>query len=240
MTSKLNGYIRWGHDADDWIELFQSSQFLKGPTGDLTQDHPAPGHGILGSLTYAATPTLINQFTWSKTLNHWSWFEVDPAAVNRDVLKGATGTPQAGQALPSLFPLHAVGPGVGGNQLVEGKANASNGYSNYMPNLTFGGPTPNAPSYANGNPEYSNNNIVDTATDNLSKVWGAHSIKGGAVHRVQPEGSAVRLRGMQWLHRQLQLLSGYQQSPQHRPWICECFAGLLRQLYRVDGQNHRE
>src|ERR1019366_1667883 len=33
LTSKLNGYIRWGHDADDWVELFQSSQFLKGPTG---------------------------------------------------------------------------------------------------------------------------------------------------------------------------------------------------------------
>lgn len=194
LTSKLTGYIRWGHDADDWIELFQSSQFLKGPTGDLTQDHPAPGHGILGSMTYAASPTLINQFTWSKTLNHWSWFEVDPAAVSRDVLKGTAGTPQAGQPLPSLFPLHTVGPGVGGNQLVEGKANASNGYSNYMPNLTFGGPTPNVPTYANGNPEYSNNNIVDTVTDNVSKVWGAHSIKAGVYvefnRKVQPCGSA--------------------------------------------------
>jgi hypothetical protein len=194
ITSKLNGYIRWGHDADDWIELFQSSQFLKGPTGDLTQDHPAPGHGILGSLSYAASPTLINQFTWSKTLNHWSWFEVDPAAVNRDVLKGTANTPQAGQPLPSLFPLHTVGPGVGGDQLVEGKANASNGYSNYMPNLTFGGPTPNAPTYSNGNPEYSNNNIVDTVTDNVSKVWGTHSIKGGFYlefnRKVQPCGSS--------------------------------------------------
>jgi hypothetical protein len=194
LTSKINGYIRWGHDADDWIELFQSSQFLKGPTGDLTQDHPAPGHGILGSVSYVASPTLINQFTWSKTLNHWSWFEVDPAAVNRDVLKGAANTPQAGQPLPSLFPLHQVGPGVGGSQLVEGPANASNGYSNYMPNLTFGGPTPNAPTYANGNPEYSNNNIDDTVTDNLSKVWGSHSIKTGVYvefnRKVQPCGSS--------------------------------------------------
>lgn len=47
LTSKLNGYIRWGHDADDWVELFQSSQFLKGPTGDLTQDHPARGTAFL-------------------------------------------------------------------------------------------------------------------------------------------------------------------------------------------------
>jgi hypothetical protein len=108
--------------------------------------------------------------------------------------KGAADTPQAGQALPSLFPLHTVGPGVGGDQLAFGPAHASNGYSNYMPNLTFGGPTPNAPTYANGNPEYSNNNLVDTFKDNFSKVWGSHSIKGGFYlefnRKVQPCGSA--------------------------------------------------
>jgi len=148
----------------------------------------------LASANYIFSPTLVNQFTYSKTLNHWSWFEVDPAAVDRSVLAGTQGTPQAGQPLPSLFPLHTVGPGVGGNQLVEGKANASNGYSNYMPNLTFGGPTPNTPTYSNGNPEYSNNNIIDTATDNLSKVQGNHSIKGGMYlefnRKIQPCGSA--------------------------------------------------
>ncbi len=194
LTPKLSAYLRYGHDADDWIELFQSSQFLTGPTGSLTQDHPAPGHGILGSATYVFSPTLINQFTYSKTLNHWSWFETDPAAVDRSVLTGTTGTPQAGQALPSLFPLHTVGPGVGGSQLVEGPRNASNGYANYIPNLTFGGATPNQPTYSNGNPEYSNNNIIDTVTDNLSKVVGQHSLKVGAYiefnRKVQPCGSA--------------------------------------------------
>lgn len=43
LTPKLSAYIRYGHDADDWIELFQSSQFTVGPTGNLTQDHPASG-----------------------------------------------------------------------------------------------------------------------------------------------------------------------------------------------------
>ena len=194
LTPKLSAYIRYGHDADDWIELFQSSQFTVGPTGNLTQDHPAPGHGILGSATYVFSPTLVNQFTYSKTLNHWSWFETDPAAVDRTVLNGTTGTPQAGQALPSLFPLHTVGPGVGGSQLVEGPDNASNGYSNYIPNLAFGGATPNQPSYSNGNPEYSNNNIIDTVTDNISKIWGQHSLKAGVYiefnRKVQPCGSA--------------------------------------------------
>jgi hypothetical protein len=194
ITSKLSAYGRWGHDADDWTELFQSSQFIIGPTGNLTQDHPNPGHGLLGSLTYAATPTLINQFTYAKSVNHWSWFETDPAAVNRAVLNGTTGTPQAGQPLPSLFPVHTVAPGVGGSSLVEGPDNASNGYSNYMPGLGFGGATPNQPTYSNGNPEYSNNNIIDTATDNISKVWGNHSLKGGVYvefnRKIQPCGSA--------------------------------------------------
>ena len=194
LTSKLNAYLRWGHDADDWVELFQSSQFLKGPTGDITQDHPAPGHGMLASANYIFSPTLVNQFTFSKTLNHWSWFEVDPAAVNRSVFAGTSNTPQAGQPLPSLFPLHTVGPGIGGSQLVEGPANASNGYSNYIPNLSFSGNPPNTPSYTNGNPEYSNNNIIDTATDNLSKVWRNHSIKTGVYaefnRKIQPCGSA--------------------------------------------------
>jgi hypothetical protein len=83
---------------------------------------------------------------------------------------------------------------VGGSQLVEGPVNASNGYSNYIPNMTFGGATPNQPTYSNGNPEYSNNNVIDTATDNLSKVWGQHSLKAGVYvefnRKVQPCGSA--------------------------------------------------
>ena len=193
LTPKLNGYIRWGHDADDWIELFQSSQFLKGPTGDITQDHPAPGHGILASVSYVATPTLVNQFTLSKTLNHWSWFEVDPAAVNRDVLKGTSGTPQAGQPLPSLFPLHTVGPGVGGDQLVEGPANASNGYANYMPGLTFGGPTPNR-RLTQRQPGILEQQHRRHRYGQRQQGLGNHSIKGGMYlefnRKVQPCGSA--------------------------------------------------
>jgi hypothetical protein len=194
ITPKLTAYLRYGHDADDWIEIFQSSQFLTGPTGSLTQDHPAPGHGILGSATYTISPTLINQFTYSKTLNHWSWFETDPAAVERSVLNGTSGTTQSGQALPSLFPLHTTGPGVGGSALVEGPDDSSNGYSNYIPALSFGSATPNTPSYTNGNPEYSNNNVIDTVTDNLSKILGNHSLKAGIYvelnRKIQPCGSA--------------------------------------------------
>jgi hypothetical protein len=194
LTSKLNAYLRYGHDADDWTEIYQSSQFLVGPTGNITQDHPAPGHGILASGNYVFSPTLVNQFTYSKTLNHWSWFEVDPPAVERSVLNGTAGTPQAGQPLPSLFPLHTVGPGVGGSALAEGPDDASNGYSNYMPGLSFGSTPPGTASYTNGNPEYSNNNVIDTVTDNLSKVWGQHSLKTGIYvefnRKIQPCGSA--------------------------------------------------
>ena len=177
-TSKLNGYFRWGHDADDWTELFQSSQFLTSSKGSLAQDHPNPGHGYVASVNYVFSPTLINQFTYGLTRNNWAWFETNPAAVDRSLFNGSGGTPQAGQPLPSLFPLHPVGPGVGGD-ILQGPDHATNGYSNYIPGVSFGSSPPNTVSYSNGNPEYANYNPIDELTDNLSKVVGEHSLKTG-------------------------------------------------------------
>jgi hypothetical protein len=107
-----------------------------------------------------------------------------------------------------------------------------------MPNLTFGGPTPNVPTYANGNPEYSNNNIVDTVTDNLSKVWGSHSIKAGAYiefnRKVQPCGAAG-CNGYTGAYN----FAPDTNTPQHGPGYANALL-ILHQLYGVDGQNHRE
>ena len=102
ITSKLNGYLRWGHDYDDTKAIFQNGVgFLKSQYGgDLTEDHPNPGHGEVGSVNYIFNPTLINQFTYGKTRNNWAWFEVDPKAVDRSLFDGTQGTPQAGQPLP--------------------------------------------------------------------------------------------------------------------------------------------
>ncbi len=173
-TSKLNGYFRYGHDFDTSDTLFAVSQFN---VGDIK--HPNPGTGMIGTVNYTFSPTLVNQASYNFSYNYFSYYENDPASVARTLVNGAAGTPQAGQPIPSLFPLHPFGPGVGGD-LLEGPGNCSNGYCNYIPGFSFGGTPPNAASAAIGNTaDYVNTNRIKQFNDNLSKIWGNHSIKTG-------------------------------------------------------------
>src|SRR2546425_3299871 len=137
-------------------------------------------------------PTVINQFTYGYSLNTWAWFEINPSEVDRSLFKGAQGTPQAGQPLPSLFPVPAPKVGVGAN-ILAGPEGHTNGYSPYLPNVGFGSTPPNAPSFGIGNPEYANANIIHQVSDNLSKVWGSHNIKVGFNiefnRKIQPAGT---------------------------------------------------
>ncbi len=188
-TSKLNGYFRYGHDFDTSDTLFAISQFN---TGNIK--HPNPGTGMVTTVNYTFSPTLVNQATYNFSYNYFSYYEDNPAQIARTLLNGAAGTPQAGQPLPSLFPLHPIGPGVGG-ELLEGPGNCSNGYCNYIPNFSFGGSTP--PNAASGNGQanqidYVNTNRIKQFSDNLSKIWGNHSIKAGIYveynRKLQPGG----------------------------------------------------
>jgi hypothetical protein len=173
-SSKLNGFFRYGHDFDTSDTLFAVSQFN---IGDIK--HPNPGWGYVGTVNYTFSPTLVNQASYNFSYNYFSYYENDPASVARTLLNGAAGTPQAGQPIPSLFPLHTIGPGTGG-ELLEGPGNCSNGYCNYLPGFSFGGTPPNAGSVAIGDTaDYVNTNRIKQFNDNLSKIWGNHSIKTG-------------------------------------------------------------
>ena len=173
-TSKLNGFIRYGHDFDISDTLYSVTQIN---IGDIK--HPNPGTGIIGTVNYTFSPTLVNQASYNFSYNYFSYYENDPASVARTLLNGAPNTPQAGQPIPSLFPLHPFGPGVGG-ELLEGPGNCSNGYCNYVPGFSFGGTPPGTPSVSIGSTaDYVNTNRIKQFTDNLSKIWGNHSIKTG-------------------------------------------------------------
>jgi len=173
-SSKLNGFFRYGHDFDDSDTLFAVSQFN---TGII--EHPNPGWGMIGTVNYTFSPTLVNQASYNFSWNYFSYYENDPAQVARSLVNGAAGTPQAGQPIPSLFPLHTLGPGVGG-ELLEGPGNCSNGYCNYIPGFSFGGTPPNTASAAVGDTaDYVNTNRIKQFNDNISKIWGNHSIKAG-------------------------------------------------------------
>lgn len=173
-TSKLNGFFRYGNDADNSDTLFAVSQFN---IGNIL--HPNPGKGMVTTVNYTFSPTLVNQATYNFSYNYFSYYESTPDAVSRSLLNGASGTPEAGQPLPSLFALHPFGPGPGGDML-EGPGNCSNGYCNYVSGFSFGSLPPNAGSVAIGNTaDYVNTNRIKQFSDNLSKIWGTHNFKTG-------------------------------------------------------------
>lgn len=172
-TSKLNGYFRYGHDSDDQDQLFKGIQFLKG-----IQRHPNPGTGFVATVNYTFSPTLVNQATYNFSYNYFAYFASNPAEISRSLASGATGTAQSGQPLPSLLPLHAVGPGPGGD-LLQGACQCSNGYGSFLPNMSFGSIPPNTPSYAPGDIDYVNTNRIKQYSDNLTWIKNGHTIKAG-------------------------------------------------------------
>ncbi|HYW47230.1 MAG TPA: carboxypeptidase-like regulatory domain-containing protein [Bryobacteraceae bacterium] len=170
VTSKINGYFRWINDHDDMIALYQGVQFSQdkggvlGANGIAPIDHPNPGHGYSGTVTYAITPTLINEFSIGESWNTWAYYSTDNYKTeDRSLISN----------IPTLFPIPTQNPtGV----------SVSNGYLNLLPQFQFGSPPSNSMSYTRnqtsaGNEE--NFNTIWTWTDNLSKVVGGHSFKAG-------------------------------------------------------------
>ena len=172
-TSKLSGYFRYGHDYDFADALYAGIQF-----NSAVQGHPNPGTGLVGSVNYTFSPTLVNQATYNWSYNYFSYYEEVPAQVARSLGNGTSGTPQAGMPLPSLFPLHPLGSGPGGD-LLEGPANCSNGYCPYLPGFSFGGTPVNAASFGESNVDYVNTNRIYQFSDNLTWIKNAHTIKAG-------------------------------------------------------------
>jgi len=186
VNSKLSGYIRYGHDYDFQDALYAGLQF-----NSAVQGHPNPGTGLVGTVNYTFSPTLVNQATYNWSYNYFSYYEEVPAQVARSLGNGTQGTPQAGQPLPSLFPLHPIGSGPGGN-LLEGPANCSNGYCPYLPGFSFGGTPVNAASFGESNVDYINTNRIYQFSDNLTWIKNNHTIKAGVYlehnRKLQPGG----------------------------------------------------
>jgi hypothetical protein len=181
ISSKASGYFRWINDHDDMTALYQGVQFSSdvggalGQTGIAPIDHPNPGHGYSGTFTYSFSPTLINEFTIGKSWNTWSYYTTDGGkSQDRSLLPSP----------PALFPIPTTAP-TGGS--------ATNGYYNLLPQFSFGSPPSNSMSFTRSGTSagnYENFNTIWTYQDNLSKVLGKHTIKGGFYlennHKIQP------------------------------------------------------
>ncbi|MCU1328495.1 MAG: TonB-dependent receptor [Bryobacterales bacterium] len=172
-TSKLNGFFRYGHDYDDQAQYYKGIQFNKG-----VQQHPNPGTGYVATVNYTFSPTLVNQATYNFSYNYFAYFAAVPAEVARSLANGTAGTPQSGQPLPSLFPLHPLGPGPGG-EMLSGPCQCSNGYGSFLPQMSFGSIPLNTPSYTPSDIDYINTNRIKQFSDNLTWIKANHSIKAG-------------------------------------------------------------
>ena len=184
ITSKLTGYVRYINDHDDMIALYQGVQFTKGTGGVLGDagiapvDHPNPGHGYSGTLTYSISPTLINEFTVGKSWNTWSYYSLDDyKSIDRSLVNNPA----------TLFPLPTTNlPG----------SSKTNGYQNLMPQFSYGSPPSNSMSYTKNSTSagaYENFNTIWAFTDNLSKVIGQAHVQRPALYieknnKIQPAG----------------------------------------------------
>ena len=183
LTSKLTAYFRYINDHDDLTSLYQGVQFSRGTGGTLGDagispiDHPNPGHGYSGSVTWTISPTMVNEATVGESWNTWSWYSLDNyKSTDRSLVNNPA----------TLFPLPTGAPP---------GASATNGYQNLMPQMSFGSPPSNSMTFTRNSTSagaYENFNTIWTYQDNLSKVVGKHTVKTGAYlehnRKIQPSG----------------------------------------------------
>ena len=135
--------------------------------------HPNPGTGLVGSVNYTFSPTLVNQATYNWSYNYFSYYEENPAASrpvagqwnNRDPTE-----PDSRFRVCSRFMLWGPGPG---GDLLEGPASCSNGYCPLVfRGFSFGSTPVNAASFGESNVDYVNTNRIYQFSDNLTKNLG--------------------------------------------------------------------
>lgn len=167
ITSKLTAYARWVHDYDDTKNIpYVNYPWTTGSsacTAGCLVDHPNPGHGYAASATYTFSPTLVNDFTAGKSYNTWDWSSLEPSGIARS---------QFG-SIPLLYN-HTLAAAATCTECA-----ALDLQQNYIPAVTFGSNPPTTVSYAIGMTGYYNSNDIWSYTDNLSKIWGKHTLKAG-------------------------------------------------------------
>ena len=153
MDYNLTDRIRvFGHFIDNQQPTVAPyGSFVLGLTVPITQiANPIPGRSFAAGMTATISPTMTNEFNWGFTHNS---ILIDESG---NVLKSNSD----GINLPVLYP-SAV-------------------QENYIPNVTFNGTRISAsPGFGSGDAPFINYNTTIDTSDNLTKIWGKHTIKGG-------------------------------------------------------------
>ena len=175
VTSKLNTWFRYINDYDlDTTATFGELKNASGQYAPLTIDHPNPGHGFGVGITYTISPTMVNEFTFGKSYNTWSYYAHDQSQLDRSTMGN-----------PPSFNNFATDPAFMADQnkprpgLSPGSQNLQIG----IPDFSFGGgQEPNEASWSggcSGDCPYTNWNDIYSFNDNISKVIGPHNLKAG-------------------------------------------------------------
>ena len=172
VTSKLTSWVRYSNDYD--MDGTGSGMPMKNSTGSFVPeqiDHPNPGHGWAVGITYAISPTMVNEFTFGKSFNTWAYYPADQSQLAR-----------ANMLNPPSFNNFATDPLFVADQ---SRPQMEQNWVVGVPNLTFGGGQLSETNFSNTNCggnscPYSNWNSIDSFNDSISKVIGKHSLKAGA------------------------------------------------------------
>ena len=153
MDYNLTERVRlFGHYIDNQQPTVAPyGSFVLGLTVPITQiSNPIPGRSVAAGATITISPTMTNEFNWGFT--HNSILIAESGTVLR--------TNTSGINLPELYP---------------GSVQDS-----YVPAVTFNGTRISAsPGLGTGDAPFINYNTTIDTSDNLTKVWGSHTIKGG-------------------------------------------------------------
>src|SRR5690242_19847335 len=101
-----------------------------GQVSPLTIDHPNPGHGYGVGITYTINPAMVNEFTFGKSYNTWSYYAHDQSQIDR-----------ARMGNPPSFANFANDPNFQAdqNQPRPGLSPGSQNFQTGIPEFSFGG-----------------------------------------------------------------------------------------------------
>ena len=170
ITSKMTGYFRMVKSTDNTYDPFAGFPFPYSP-----QVFAEPAFNYSGALTYAITPTLVNELNFGKAGSDWNYAYVDPSNLSRSVFDNP----------PKLFPVTYGDP-----KNVQSLADPAHMYD-FIPNVSFGSIPSSATSISTQ--REAPNPVHDySGVDNVSWVKGKHTLKAGIYleydYKYQPNG----------------------------------------------------
>jgi hypothetical protein len=153
ITPKVRAMVHYIHDS--WSTVVPAIMWGTGAFPTVNTDAVAPGSNLVGELTVAASPTLLNQFIFGYSVNHLSFWNT---GTRWQIPANFTMTELYNNGFSGLLPSVFI--------CCNAQDNGGGGF----------GMEPNVP--IAGQPKF-NSNPVFSFRDSLSKIAGPHNLTFG-------------------------------------------------------------